>query len=82
MPEDPLNRRDLGYYFAIGQVGLEMVVPIALGVAIDSYLGSTPWGTVVGAVLGLAGGLAHLITILNHQKESQRSPQEPRQDKP
>jgi F0F1-type ATP synthase assembly protein I len=68
MPEGSQNSKNLGHYFAIGQVGLEMVVPIAIGVGLDQYLGWTPWGTVVGAVIGLVGGLAHLVQVLNKDK--------------
>ena len=45
MPENPLQSKDLGFYFALGQVGLEMVVPIAVGVYLDDWLGWSPWAT-------------------------------------
>lgn len=61
----PLHPRDLGYYFALAQVGLEMVAPIGIGIVLDYYLSWTPWATVGGAVLGLVGGIAHLIAISN-----------------
>ena len=39
---------DLGRYLAFGQVGLEMVFPIGLGMVLDRYLGwargGSPWG--------------------------------------
>jgi len=63
-PDRP-DRRDLGRYLALGQVGLEMVVPVVLGLAADHYLGCSPWGLIVGAVIGLVGGVAHLVVHAN-----------------
>jgi F0F1-type ATP synthase assembly protein I len=57
------DRKELGRYLALAQVGLEMVVPIGVGLALDFYLGWTPWGVIGGAVLGLVGGLAHLVHL-------------------
>ena len=57
------NRKDLGKALALSQIGMEMVVPIGLGLVIDYYFGCLPWATVVGAVLGLIGGLAHLVQL-------------------
>ncbi len=57
------NPKDLGKALALSQIGLEMVVPIVLGFALDSYLGWLPWATVVGAVLGMILGLTHLVQL-------------------
>ena len=57
------DRKDLGKALALSQIGVEMVTPIALGLVLDYYLGWLPWATVVGAVLGLIGGLAHLVQL-------------------
>jgi len=59
----PGDQKDLGRYLALGQVGMEMAAPIALGWLADSYLGCGPWGVVAGAALGFVGGLAHLIKL-------------------
>ena len=69
------DQKELGFYFALGQVGLEMVVPIGIGIAIDSYLNWSPWATAGGAVLGLFGGLTHLVVLLNQQERSAKSDQ-------
>ena len=71
-PPDP---SELRRYFALSQVGLEMVAPIGVGLALDYYLGWSPWGAVVGAVLGFVGGLAHLIVLVNRPKDSEDSKQ-------
>jgi F0F1-type ATP synthase assembly protein I len=59
------NRDDLRLYLQYSQVGFEMVVPIAIGWAVDSYLDWSPWGVTVGAVLGLAMGLLHIVWLTN-----------------
>lgn len=63
-PEDP---RELGRYLALANVGLEMVVPVGAGVALDHYLGWSPWGAAGGTVLGLTVGLTHLVMMANKQ---------------
>lgn len=57
------DRNELRKYFTLSQVGLEMVAPIGVGVLVDRYLDSSPWGVSVGAVLGLAVGLIHLVKL-------------------
>lgn len=59
------DRKELARYLALSQIGLEMVVPIILGLVVDHYLNLTPWGVVVGAVLGLIVGLVHLVQLTN-----------------
>lgn len=44
-------------------IALEMVVPIVLGLLLDRWLGTRAAFTIVGAVLGMAGGLWHLIRL-------------------
>lgn len=74
------DRNDMARYAALSQIGLEMVAPIIVGLVIDHYLGSTPWGVIAGAVLGLVGGFVHLVQLLNKMdsKDSSRSDQESR----
>jgi F0F1-type ATP synthase assembly protein I len=63
--QGPADRKAMARYLALSQVGMEMVAPIVIGVALDAYLGWAPWATVAGAALGLCGGLAHLVHELN-----------------
>jgi F0F1-type ATP synthase assembly protein I len=67
---DPSQQRQLAHLYALGQVGLEMVVPIGLGLLIDWYFQVSPWGVVIGAVLGFVGGFAHLINLLKRLEEN------------
>lgn len=57
--------RQLGWYYALAQVGLEMVVPIGLGWWLDGVFGTKPWIAVVGVFLGLGAGFLHLIALVN-----------------
>jgi F0F1-type ATP synthase assembly protein I len=71
----------MGFYWALSQVGLEMVVPVGVGIALDRYFHWTPWGTVVGAVLGLVVGFVHLVVMLNRHEQDGAGPSE-RRDAP
>lgn len=76
MAQPPPNPKELGYYFALGAVGLEMVTPIGLGLALDFYFGWLPWATAVCAVLGFVGGMTHLILMVS-QHDAEERPKPP-----
>ena len=80
MPAGPPSPKDLGTYVALAQIGMEMVAPIGLGIALDYWLHWTPWAAVAGAVLGFVGGMAHLLALLNRSKNTGTS--ESRRDTP
>ncbi|HXG13276.1 MAG TPA: AtpZ/AtpI family protein [Gemmataceae bacterium] len=69
MAKDSLHPREFGYYVSLAQVGLEMVAPVGIGIALDHYLGWSPWATIGGAVFGLIGGVAHLIALTNRRDQ-------------
>jgi F0F1-type ATP synthase assembly protein I len=73
MSAEPPNSKEIGKYFALAQVGLEMVAPIVLGMVIDNYCDSAPWGVAGGAILGLVGGLWHLVVLAKRFDESESS---------
>jgi hypothetical protein len=73
----PDSQGDIGYYFALAQTGVEMAAPVAVGMVLDSYFGWAPWATAAGAVIGLAGGLTHMVLMLG-RAEKQRPPEPPR----
>ncbi len=64
MSEDSPEPSKLAQYAALSQVGLEMVAPIGLGLLLDYWVAWGPWGVIGGAILGLVGGMAHLVSIL------------------
>jgi F0F1-type ATP synthase assembly protein I len=74
MPTGGPDPKQLGYYLTLAHVGLEMVAPMLIGIAVDSMFGWTPWATVVGAVLGFTGGIFHLIILANRYNADRRSP--------
>jgi F0F1-type ATP synthase assembly protein I len=63
------DRKALGRAMALSQVGLEMAAPIGLGYLADRYLGWLPWLTVLGALIGLVGGMAHLLFLLRQTEK-------------
>ncbi len=65
------DRRELGIYFSLAQVGLEMVAPLGIGVYLDYLLNSSPWALISGTVLGFVGGLTHLIMLAQKQERDQ-----------
>jgi Putative F0F1-ATPase subunit Ca2+/Mg2+ transporter len=75
MPGGPPDRKEMGYYLALAQVGVEMVAPIGLGLALDLWLGWLPVATFIGLVVGFGGGLYHLVTMVRqHDAEERRGP--------
>ncbi len=74
---DPKDQKDFSRYLGMSQAGLEMVVPIGIGVAVDYYANTGPWGAVVGAILGLVGGLSHLVYMTRKNDDSDKKPPKP-----
>jgi F0F1-type ATP synthase assembly protein I len=72
MPEEKLDPRETGLYFALGQAGFEMVAPIGIGLWLDYQFDWGPWATVIAAILGFVGGTVHLI-LMAQQIERERS---------
>jgi ATP synthase protein I len=76
MSQDP-TPREMGYYLALGQIGVEMVLPTLLGYWIDGWLETTPWITIIAAVVGFAAGMIHLIVILRQKERDESSDKKP-----
>jgi F0F1-type ATP synthase assembly protein I len=77
MPPQEPDRRTLGTYYAIAQVGLEMVVPVALGWWIDDKLGTSPWILVAGVILGFVVGITHLLVLSRPSEHGTPKDKEP-----
>jgi hypothetical protein len=76
MPNPPRRSR-MAYYGQLSQVGLEMAAPIALGAVIDRWGGwATPVCSIAGAVIGLVGGLIHLVRLANREDQIPEDPPE------
>ncbi|MBI2808809.1 MAG: AtpZ/AtpI family protein [Planctomycetes bacterium] len=76
MNNDPMPR-EMGYYVALAQVGVEMALPAVAGFYLDQWLGTNPWITIVAAVIGFAAGLIHLIVILRQKERDESSKKKP-----
>lgn len=61
------TERMVGRLMTLGAVGTEMVAPIVVGCFLDYQFGTMPLCMVIGALLGLVGGIYHLI-VLNRVK--------------
>ena len=66
--------RDVRRYMAFSQIGLEMVAPIVAGLLVDHFAGTSPWGVIIGMVLGLIGSFVHLVTMLNKMDNDSSPP--------
>jgi F0F1-type ATP synthase assembly protein I len=71
MPGGLPSSTETGKLFALAQVGMEMAAPIVVGLIVDQNWNTTPWGVAVGAILGLVGGLWHLVVLAKRFDESE-----------
>lgn len=69
---DGSEAAQMGRLMALSQIGVEMAAPIGLGLLVDHWLDWFPWCTSAGAVLGLFGGLFHLVVLLRRFEERDR----------
>ena len=71
LPGSSSDREDLNRLLRFSQVGLEMVAPIGIGLALDFWLRWLPWATLIGAVLGLTFGLYHMVRLMNQENAAE-----------
>jgi F0F1-type ATP synthase assembly protein I len=64
------DNRTMGRLVSLSSIGMEMVVPVAVGAFLDHRYGWEPWGAVAGAVFGLVGGISHMLMMLRQQDDS------------
>ncbi|MGB3542613.1 AtpZ/AtpI family protein [Rubrivirga sp.] len=58
--------RAAGQHIGLGaQIGGSMLLFVGLGIAADRWLGTEPWGVIVGAALGLVGIVTLVIRVAN-----------------
>ena len=76
MSQEP-TPRELGYYAALAQIGMEMVLPAVVGFYIDDWLGTSPWIMIAAAVAGFAGSLVHLFAILKQKERDETADKKP-----
>jgi F0F1-type ATP synthase assembly protein I len=64
----------------ITTIGLEFVLPMVLGYGVDSWLGTLPAGTLVGAVLGFVLGIWQIIVMTQQLPGASRRRANPNHD--
>jgi len=53
--------RELAYYSSLGfSVALSIVIGLVAGVYVDRRFDSSPWGLLIGLVLGIAAGFRNI----------------------
>lgn len=58
--------RGAGPYIGLGaQIGGSILLFVGAGYAVDRWLGTSPWGVVVGAALGMVGIVYLVIRVAN-----------------
>ena len=72
----PGRGRDLRTFARVGSVGIELAVSTTIGLLggrwLDGKLGTEPWLTIVGLLIGVAAGFKSLIeTARKAQREDQ-----------
>ena len=61
--------RAAGPHLGLGlQIAASMAFFTGLGIVVDRWLGTTPWGVIVGAALGMVGILLLVIRVANEGK--------------
>ena len=63
--DEPRSSVAVGWEWAsrVLTVGLEFALPPLLGARFDHSWATSPWGVLIGAVLGFAVGMWHLLQI-------------------
>ena len=60
--------RAAGSHIGLGvQIAASMLFFVGLGIAADRWLDTTPWGVIVGAVLGMVGIVALVVRVANEE---------------
>jgi len=62
-----------GVYSVVGiQLAVSVVAGLMFGNYLDKRLGTLPWLTVVGLIIGSVGGFYNLIRIVNWHRDRKR----------
>jgi F0F1-type ATP synthase assembly protein I len=61
---------------AVASISFEMAAPTVLGWYLDNRMGWTPWATMIGATLGFAAGIGHMLRLAS-AKEAKPNPPSP-----
>lgn len=71
MPDWRRSVGEVGPYLGLGmQIALSMALFVVIGYAIDQWLGILPWGTIAGALIGMASVFYHLVRVLGEMNRA------------
>lgn len=71
---------EAGPYLSLGlQTAFSMVFFVGIGYLIDGWLGSKPWGIIIGALLGMVGVISLLVRLSNQANAQARADKEKRE---
>ena len=73
-PPTPKDFRLMAKVAQISQIGMEMAVPVGLGVGVDFWLKTMPWFTIIGAILGPTLGFIHLLALIRPPSGNESEP--------
>jgi ATP synthase protein I len=63
----------MGHYGSIGlQMGLSVAIGLLIGLALDRYLGTTPWMALVFLLLGVVAGFLALFRLAKEIQGEQK----------
>lgn len=83
IPDWRRSLSEVGPYLGLGmQIALSMALFIALGYALDQWLDILPWGTVAGALIGMASIFYHLVRVLGEMNRTTSARKTQRDDAP
>ena len=82
MKPDPGSSREVGdgyRYVALGiTFGLGIVLFMGAGFALDKWLGTVPWGTMIGTMVGAALSFINVYTKLELERRERMKPRDER----
>ena len=65
--------REGGQHLTIGlQIAMSMLFFVGAGWAVDEWLGTSPWGILIGTVLGFVGVIAFVVRLAQEANKPRR----------
>lgn len=71
MPGAPSSWRQVGSLLGLGlTLGVATAIGVALGVLVDRWLASSPWGLILGMLLGVVAGFRQVLRDIRRATEA------------
>lgn len=66
------EQKNFKTFAELSGIGIEMaaaaIIGMLLGILFDRYVGTSPWGLIVGTILGIAAAIKRIIDIVLAQE--------------